>query len=442
MAAVRENSTIKRDWWEIAYLVIFGVIVAHDFLDTTMFEIAWPPKFGLLLYFAIMVYTIAMLCLHNPYSPKELICALIILAAFVAAAVIGDNSFLFEVGFLIVGARAVRFDRILSVFFGVSLVILFAAMAASQLGMIENLVYPCVRGGVRQSFGTIYPTDFAAHVFYMTLAALCIGNRRIHVWDIMIVMILAAAVYIECSAFTGTMTLILTAVGLIFVMLAQHRAEKGINPVVVMDFGENAPAEPQQTAWRDAFTVLRFDEDGDYETSEEAIQMARGPQGVWNVILRLLTLAPAVLAALFLALTHFYDEASAFWTRLDTMLSLRLSVSAEGVKTYAYHLFGQHVEEKGNGRSIETRENYFFIDDSYLRMALIYGIVILVVVILMMIVIANRAIYNRRAALYLAMLVIAVHCFMEQHILEMAFNPFLLGMFADMSWVRKKPHNK
>ena len=114
----------------------------------------------------------------------------------------------------------------------------------------------------------------------------------------------------------------------------------------------------------------------------------------------------------------------------------------DGVKTYAYHLFGQHVEEMGNGRSIETRENYFFIDDSYLRMALIYGIVILVVVLFMMIVIANRAIYNRRAALYLAMLVIAVHCFMEQHILEMAFNPFLLGMFADMSWVRKKPHNK
>lgn len=444
MFAVRENETYraKRDWWEISYLIIFGLIVAHDFLDVTMFDITWPPKSGLILYFAIMVYVVLMLCFHNPYNRKELICAAVILAAFVAAAVIGDNSFLFEVGFLIVGARAVRFDKILSVFFAVSLVVLIAAMAASQLGLIENLVYPSMRGGVRQSFGTIYPTDFAAHVFYMTLAVLCIGNRRIHVWDILIVMALAVFVYLECSAFTGTMTLALTAVGLILVMLAQHRDEKGINPVVVVDFGENAPAEPQQTAWRDAFTVLRFDDYGEYETSEEAIRTANGPQGAWNVILRLLTLAPVLFAALFLALTHLYDETAAFWVKLDTMLSLRLSYSAQGIQNYAYRLFGQHVEEIGNGRSIETRDNYFFIDDSYLRMALIYGIVILVVVLVMMIVIANRAIYNRRAMLYFAMLLIAVHCFMEQHILEMAFNPFLLGMFADMSWIRKKPHSK
>lgn len=377
--------------WENVYLIIYGVIVAHDFLDATMFRIQWPPKFGLVLYFAIMVYTLAMLCFNNKYTKKELICAGVVLAAFVIAAVAGDNSFLFEVGFLIVGAKNIHFDRILKVFFGVSLVILAAAMICSQAGMIENLVYPSVRGGVRQCFGTIYPTDFAAHVFYMAMAALCMNNRRIHIADIVIVGALGVFVYKACSAFTGTMTLGLAAIGMIVVMIVQRRLEQ-----------------------------------------KEKLEGTDVPLGWWNGILRFLTLAPVFFAALFIGMVHLYRPESAFWAKLDQILSIRLSVSAEGTANYAYRLFGQHVEEFGNGRSIETREHYFFLDDSYLRMALIYGIVILIVVLLMMIIIANRAVRYQRCMLYLAMLLIALHCFMEQHLLEMAFNPFILGMFADM----------
>lgn len=382
--------------WENVYLIIYGVIVAHDFLDATMFRIQWPPKFGLVLYFAIMAYTLAMLCFNNKYSKKELICAGVVLAAFVIAAVAGDNSFLFEVGFLIVGAKNIHFDRILKVFFGVSLVILAAAMICSQAGIIENLVYPSVRGGVRQCFGTIYPTDFAAHVFYMAMAALCMNNRRIHIADIVIVGALGVFVYKACSAFTGTMTLGLAAIGMIVVMIVQRRLEQ-----------------------------------------KEKLEGTAAPLGWWNGLLRFLTLAPVFFAALFIGMVHLYRPESAFWAKLDQILSLRLSVSAEGTANYAYRLFGQHVEEFGNGRSIETREHYFFLDDSYLRMALIYGIVILIVVLLMMIIIANRAVRYQRCMLYLAMLLIALHCFMEQHLLEMAFNPFILGMFADMNWERK-----
>ena len=382
--------------WENVYLIIYGMIVAHDFLDATMFRIQWPPKFGLVLYFAIMAYTLAMLCFNNKYSKKELICAGVVLAAFVIAAVAGDNSFLFEVGFLIVGAKNIHFDRILKVFFGVSLVILAAAMICSQAGIIENLVYPSVRGGVRQCFGTIYPTDFAAHVFYMAMAALCMNNRRIHIADIVIVGALGVFVYKACSAFTGTMTLGLAAIGMIVVMIVQRRLEQK----------EKLEGTDAHLEW-------------------------------WNGLLRFLTLAPVFFAALFIGMVHLYRPESAFWAKLDQILSLRLSVSAEGTANYAYRLFGQHVEEFGNGRSIETREHYFFLDDSYLRMALIYGIVILIVVLLMMIIIANRAVRYQRCMLYLAMLLIALHCFMEQHLLEMAFNPFILGMFADMNWERK-----
>ena len=100
-----------------------------------------------------------------------------------------------------------------------------------------------------------------------------------------------------------------------------------------------------------AFTGNRFADESPYETSEEVLECTDAPSGWWNGILRFLTLAPVFFAALFIGMVHLYRPESAFWAKLDQILSIRLSVSAEGIANYAYRFFGQHVEEFGNGRS-------------------------------------------------------------------------------------------
>jgi hypothetical protein len=67
------------DWWEVAYLVIFGAVFIFEFLNTTMFEIKWPPRFGYLFLASTAVYVIAKFIWHNTYTKKEMIWKLLVI---------------------------------------------------------------------------------------------------------------------------------------------------------------------------------------------------------------------------------------------------------------------------------------------------------------------------------------------------------------------------
>lgn len=375
------------EWWERGYLIIFGIILAHHFLDTTMFMIPWPPKTGLVLYFLIMVYTIGKIMFHNTMSRKELIISAVILFCFITSAIVADYSFLFEVAFLIVGAKNVSFDKILKEYLVIGILILIAALVASQVGLIENLVYPSARGMDRKAFGTIYPTDFAAHLFYLNLAWLCINNRKVKLWDVLITVALIFIVFLECGAYTSTICLGLCIVAEITIWICK---KKNYEPKYLTTF----------------------------------------------------TWMPVLMGAMFIILTHLYRGGVQFWDRLNQVLSLRLQISAQGVQQYGYSLFGQNIAEVGNGGAVETRDNYFFLDDSYLRIALEYGVLILAIVLIVLIIIGKRAICEKRYMLLAALVLISIHCFMEQHMLEIAFNPFILCLFVDMQRLETKQQNR
>lgn len=378
------------DWWETIYLVLYGCIVAHDFLDTTMFPITWPPKFMLIFYSLLMVYSLAKFKRHNQYSKKEIVASGVILITFITAAVISDYSFLFEIGFLIVAAKDISIDKLLKVYVAIGTTIMVVAFIASQMEIIENLQY--WKGeNMRFSFGIIYPTDFAAHIFYLVLAATCIGNRIIRIRDVLITLFLAVFIYKEARASTSFLCVVSYAILILIIKyFLVSQKEAGVHKMKT------------------------------------------------NPLVRLMTYISIGLGAMFLLLTQMYSPERGITVSLDKAFSDRLSISAKGVSEYGYKLFGQNVEEAGWGRSIEEKVNYFFLDDSYIRIALEYGLIILVMVLVMWVMITQKALKQERVILVVALSMIAIHCFMEQHLLEVAYNPFVLCVFADMSWNRDK----
>lgn len=367
------------EWWERGYLIIFGIILTHHFLDTTMFQIPWPPKTGLVLYFLIMVYTLAKLIWkRTDYSRKELIGSAVILFAFIMSAVISDYSFLFEIAFLIVGAKNVSFDKILKLFCTIGITIMVAAFVASQAGWIENLVYETWQRGTRSSFGIVYPTDFAAHIFYLILAWLCIDNKKLKIQHIVVPVLAALFIFKACAAYTSSICFIFFA---FLAIIAQVGFEK---------------------------------------------------KGRRDIILRISTLSSVVIAITYIAMTHLYSKSSDILMRINDYMSNRIELSARGVQEFGYTLFGQFIPEIGNGGTTEYNPEYFYLDDSYIRIALEYGILVLLIVLIIWIVISNRAINTSRNILLVALVMITIHCFMEQHLLEIAYNPFILALFADL----------
>lgn len=378
---VREKNM---DVWEITYLIIYAVIFTHDFLDTTMFDVPWPPKFRLMSYFVLMIYVLAKLRWRNSCSHKELVLAAVILAAFTVPAFLTDYYFLFEIGFLIVGAKDIKLDKILKVYVVIGSVLLLASMCASGAGLIENLVYDSARGGIRNSFGVIYPTDYAAHVFYLLAAWLCIGNRITTVPEVMLVFFLGLFVYKECDARTSFLCIFLLGFFLLAVKFGMAGKKAGLR---------------------------------------------------WTKPLKWM---PVLCAGAFFLFTYLYGTGIPGMEKWNTVLSGRLQYSAQGIREYGVSFFGQNIYEQGNGTSLVPREDYFFLDDSYLKIAIAYGIVMLGVTLYMMIAMGKKAYDNQRYVLLAVLAVVSVHCFMEQHLVEMAYNPFLLGMFADWTFVRRK----
>lgn len=366
------------DWWEIGYLIIYGAIFTYEFLNTTMFEIQWPPRFGYIFIAASALYTIAKFIWHNTYTKKEMILSGIILFAFIMPSILTDYSFLWWVGFLIVGAKDVDFDKILKVYLVIGVTIMVAAFVASQMGWIENLQYIIYRDNqtlTQNSYGIIYHTDFAAHVFYLATAAIGLSEDKITFGKSINFVVLAVFILDKCAARTSFICLMLMAFVVLFVMITKKRI-KG------------------------------------------------------TVFYNFVNCAMICFAGLYITLTHIYDPAKEWLAKLNTALSYRLEITNQAIQNYDYNLFGQTIAESGWGKGGGATE-YFFLDDSYIRILLMYGIVLFLVLMVIFYLAGLKAIKAKRILILFAIAVIGLHSFMEHHLLEVAYNPFICYLFAN-----------
>lgn len=374
------------DWWEIAYLIIYGGVFTFEFLNTTMFEVKWPPRFAYIFLASTALYVIAKFIWHNTYTKKEMIWAGIILFAFLMPALLTEYRFLWYTGFLIVGAKDIDFDKILKVYLTIGITIMLAAFVASQMGWIEDLVYIVHRDDQllsRYSFGSVYPTDFSAHIFYLAIAGICLGNKKLTFGKIINFIVLAIFVFDKCIARTSSICLVMMACFMLIIKLYK-------------------------------------------------------PKVKYRICYYILNMATAGFAGLYIILTHIYDETNQWLVKLNTAMSDRLAITSKAIQIYDYKLFGQNIIERGFGRGGELDGEYFFLDDSYIRIALMYGVVLLVMTLALFWYSGVKAIRNKRIIVLCAIVVIGLHSFMEHHILEIAYNPILCFVFAKCNKIEDK----
>ena len=369
----------QADWWEIAYLIIYGAVFTYEFLNTTMFEIKWPPRFGYIFLASTALYTIAKFIWHNTYTKKEMIWAGIILFAFLMPALLTEYRFLWYTGFLIVSAKDVEFDKILKVYLVIGITIMVAAFGASQYGIIEDLVYTTQRYGkefFRHSYGIVYPTDYAAHLFFILLSVMVLFEKKMCVTTrVWISLLVATCVMMTSNAQTSMISLVVFSI----LCIIEYASKKQVS------FLEK---------------ISRW--------------------------------TPVLCASVFLGLTCLYDASNALLVKLNGYLSGRLAISSKGLADYTIKLFGQNIIEEGNGRSTEFREDYFFLDDSYIRILLEYGLILFVVVLLVFMFTSKKAVEHKRNIIVIALVAVCIHSIMEHHLIDLSYNPMMLILFATL----------
>ena len=283
---------------------------------------------------------------------------------------------------LIAGSQDIPFKKILQIYLTVGASIIILAFAGSMRGVIENLQYTSEGRGIRNSFGVNYPTDFAAHIFFLLLSFFYLKGAELKRHHYIIGLAVGVVVYIFCNARVDSACIFLTVA--LFGVGNQIKNSKQVGKRI-------------QRMWRYMWMHL-----GTY-------------------------IMPALLI-FSIVLYYFYDSSAAFWKVLDSTLEARLAFGKQGFEDFGVKLFGQKIDMIGNGGTTKYQGEYFFLDCSYVNILLTWGLILFCIVIGIHIYICNK---NKQDEYFLyAIAIIAINCVIAQHLMEIGYNPFPLALLT------------
>ena len=172
---------------EQLYLLAFFIFLISETFSTTMFQL--PGSAYTLCKAVSCLLLIIKVFRFDEFSRKTFfIFVLLILETILVYVNSGYMEVFFWVLF-VMSAKNVSLKKILKVYLIVTISIVLLAFCASMLQVIENLQYTRGDGKrVRNSFGAIYTTDFASHIFMIMMSAFYLLKEywftgfAIHVW--------------------------------------------------------------------------------------------------------------------------------------------------------------------------------------------------------------------------------------------------------------------
>ena len=254
----------------------------------------------------------------------------------------------------------------------------------SLVGMVPNLQYNRA-GVIRNSFGFIYPTDFASHCFYLFLAISYLLKDKL-IWTRTLFGFLLSAFIIKyCDARLNALSILLATV---------------------------------------IFTYF-------YYSKEKKLK-----------IFALLPYSVVVFASVVTYLSYKFSWSDPFLVSINKLITGRLALGRNAFATFEVHLFGtRNVQFIGSGGKTESVIGYNYVDSSYVQMLFTYGIVP-VVLLIVIYVVASRKQYKDGHYLFVAILsLIAFNCMIEAFWFVPTYNIFMFLLFTTNTFSKKESND-
>ncbi|MFC6260646.1 hypothetical protein [Levilactobacillus fujinensis] len=369
------------NWSLGAYYLGTFIYIIYTFLQTTLFSTLVPNAlFSMAKYICLALFIIRILT--NKYIDKQL---LIILSGLLMSILIyqssGDTSIIVLMTFLLSSFNC-KLRDVVRIYFWIALVLSVVTIASSLVGVLSNYHY-LVNGSTRYALGFLYTTDFAAHIFYLCLTYVYVRGKNLRNVELLIPIVLAALVFLFTRAKLDTLLLFLVLLAAI-----------------------------------------------DYRRLSN-LQMKK-----FN---RWLYLFPVFMAFLSVVLSWLFSPTNSIFVKLDSIFTHRLAMGHLALYEYPIRWFGQYISQQGSGGlTFPTgltpdgiNLSYFFIDSSYIKMLLGFGVVFLVFYLSGMI---NAIRFNVEHQEYLLPLVLGIICIssiIDHHLLDIAYNPFVICVLAN-----------
>ena len=370
---------------QIYFLAFIIYFLPAFMIDTTFTESLSWSKLRLISYLALplIIFKIYLLD-HWDWKKLSLISVLLLLG--IIAWRKAQYPEIMMVMFFVLGAKGVYFKNIIRWYFYLTLFLMLTIAIISLVGIIPNLIYYSKLRPTRYSLGMAYTTFVASHIIYLALAYCYIKFPRLEWFDYIGIIIVA----IITMKLTDTRLDFYEMILLVPVMFITQRGYKG--------------------------------------------------KPLSKIISSFWWMAMPFLSVFTLVAAYFYDSSNHIYHRLNSLSSGRLSLSYTAFNRYPITPFGRRIIEhsfggaKGsrfaNHNLYELSNKYFYIDSSYVRMLLVWGLIVFVLAVIVMSFIALRSTYEHTYILSAIVLLIAVNCMFEPHIIQLIYNPFILALIS------------
>lgn len=137
-----------------------------------------------------------------------------------------------------------------------------------------------------------------------------------------------------------------------------------------------------------------------------------------------------LLAVIIFILSFGYSSDNALLGKIDILLSGRLSLANKAIARYGLKPFGNKVEWQTGILGEDRFDEYFYVDSSYLNIALTFGVIILLFVVIGFMILGRSKHKEKKYIACIALIFLAIHSFTDPQLFEPRYNPMILYLGA------------
>ena len=374
---------IKIKFENLLVSIVVSVVVFFNTISTTMLDRTFFQVKVNFLFIVVLLLGLRFLYKMR-VSYKYLILSILLLLSGVLVYFQTNRLNFLVYSMLLVLLVNVDMKVVLRNYVVVAGILVVGVFLLSLIGMIPNLQYNRA-GVIRNSFGFIYPTDFASHCFYLFLAISYLLKDKF-IWTRSLFGILLSAFIIKyCDARLNALSILLATVIFIYFYYSDGKKLK---------------------------------------------------------IFALLPYSAVVFASIVTYLSYKFSWSNPFLVSVNKLITGRLALGRNAFDTFGVHLFGtRNVQFIGSGGKTESVIGYNYVDSSYVQMLFTYGKVP-VVLLLIIYVVASRKQYKDGQYLLVAILsLIAFNCMIEAFWFVPTYNIFMFLLFTTNTFSEKESND-
>ncbi|MEK1395781.1 polymerase [Limosilactobacillus fermentum] len=380
------------------YLLAFSLYFVPAFLiDSTYTTLLSWSELRLITYLVIPLLIFKIYVMDEWQVSGKLVITALLVASIISWRTAQYPELMVTMAFVL-GARGVDFKQVARWYLYLSVTLLLVIAATSLVNIVPNLVYVSNLRPNRYGLGMAYTTFVASHLFFSALAYCYVRFGKLKWFDYIGIAVVAtiAMVYTDTRLDFYAMLLMIPVM-----WVTQRAAEEKRFSRMIASF------------W-------------------------------W--------MAMPVLAVITITAAYFFDDSNHIYRKFNELLSGRLSLSRKAFRLYDPNLIGRFIHEKSfggvKGKTFANQNqnglsaDYFYIDSSFVRMLLLWGLIIFVLFIVIMTFIAIVSTVQKEYALSAIVMLVAINSMVEPHAVQLIYNVFILASIPQLEWVLKNIRGK